>query len=76
MLQGLGNVVNCNEVTHFLFPLLNISQPLLQVYERMGLRELRDLRERKYRPGHKRRPLRHKRRRPNTAVITEVRHVI
>ena len=50
--------------------------PLLQVYERMGLRELRDLRERKYRPGHKRRPLRHKRRRPNTAVITEVRLVI
>ena len=42
----------------------------------MGLRELRDLRERKYRPGHKRRPLRHKRRRPNTAVITEVRVVI
>ena len=48
---------------------------LLQVYERMGLRGLRELRDRKFRPGHnKRRPQRNKRRKPNPAVITEVKY--
>ena len=50
---------------------------LVQVYERMGLRGLRELRDRKFRPGHnKRRPQRNKRRKPNVAVITEVEYNI
>ena len=50
---------------------------LVQVYERMGLRGLRELRDRKFRPGHnKRRPQRNKRRKPNVAVITEVEHYL
>ena len=50
---------------------------LVQVYERMGLRGLRELRDRKFRPGHnKRRPQRNKRRKPNVAVITEVEYDI